>query len=41
MPIWMDRRAWQETQWVKDNIPHDKLLKLRNYVDFILDLQNT
>lgn len=32
--IWMDRRAWQETQWVKDNIPHDKLFEITgNYVD--------
>ena len=32
--IWMDRRARKETQWVKDNIPFDKIFSITgNYVD--------
>ena len=32
--IWMDRRARNETQWVKDNIPFDKIFSITgNYVD--------
>lgn len=32
--IWMDRRAWKETQWVKENIAKDKLFEITgNYVD--------
>ncbi|MDK2951272.1 MAG: ribulokinase [Kosmotogales bacterium] len=32
--IWMDRRAKKETQWVKDNIPLEKIFGITgNYVD--------
>lgn len=32
--IWMDRRAKKETQWVKDNVPKDKIFGITgNYVD--------
>ncbi len=32
--IWMDRRARKETQWVKDNVPLDKIFGITgNYVD--------
>lgn len=32
--IWMDRRAKEETKWVKDNIPKDKIFEVTgNYVD--------
>ena len=32
--IWMDRRARNETQWVKDNVPLDKIFGITgNYVD--------
>ncbi|MCD6450008.1 MAG: FGGY-family carbohydrate kinase [Thermotogaceae bacterium] len=32
--IWMDRRAIEETEWVKNNIPEEKLLSITgNYVD--------
>jgi len=32
--IWMDRRAIRETEWVKNNIPEEKLISITgNYVD--------
>ena len=32
--IWMDRRAKEETEWVKRNVPKDKLVSITgNYVD--------
>ena len=32
--IWMDRRAVKETEWVKQNVPKEKLFEITgNYVD--------